>query len=118
VGYNPTDRSLTFSLAFENAVTGERYTTARGSDAFSAAFDLFGGETHVDRINGVWAGAESYNYNQFMDNIRAGMTPESAALATYTGRRAVQLEYGNVESVVIDEQAQRVRVVFTRSNLP
>lgn len=84
--------------------------TPPGHQMFDEAVEAFG--DNVTGIRGGWldmTGLDT-NHNQFHDAIEVGLSPEAAALSTWTGQNAARAGFSRVESVVIGYG--EVNVVF------
>lgn len=86
--------------------------TPRGGAMFNEALAAYG--SNVYTIRGTWLGGGELadNYLSFRAAIAAGLTPEQAALGTFTGKMASRAGFNNVQ--IIENQAGRVVVNFTR----
>lgn len=78
-----------------------RYVYGSGQDMFNSLMKRLEIENiKVNKINGNWlANSDSDNYAQFMAGLEKNLTPEQAALQTWTGKRAIEHGFTKVESV-------------------
>jgi len=85
-----------------------------GSDMFNS-FMLRARRDNVGigTIHGEWhIGTDSVNASKYIDGINAGMTPQQAALSTWTGRMATK--HGYTDVYVPEVRSGVVRPVFTK----
>ena len=87
--------------------------TPQGNEMFTQIVEFFGTE-NIEQIRGEWLDIRgiSDNYDEYQLNIESGLTPEEAALATFTGRQAVRHGFTRVRSIV--ETEGEVSVIFVR----
>ncbi|MCP2320865.1 RHS repeat-associated core domain-containing protein [Nocardia amikacinitolerans] len=69
--------------------------TPSGRDMFQEMVDHFGRE-NITGIDAKWVTEMPTNLDKYNELIRQGMSPEQAALATFTGKRASELGFTNV----------------------
>jgi RHS repeat-associated protein len=98
VGFVDRNGVLGFDV-FANPELRETYGS--GQDMFSGLWARIRQENvEVAGIRGAWMkGTDSVNYAQYRDGIASGLTPQQAAAATWTGQRAAERGYSEVESV-------------------
>lgn len=74
--------------------------TPSGGQMFNEALAVFG--NNVKGIRGTWLGTGSMksNFDSFQAAIRAGATPEQAALGTFTGKMSARNGFANARIVV------------------
>jgi hypothetical protein len=98
-------------LGFNIRAQGDSAIHGSGRDMFnSAMLRLERDNVQVNQIRGYWeSGTDSVNFTQYTNNINS-MSPEQAALNTWTGRLARDHGFGNVVS--IQERFGDIIVVF------
>ncbi|BCX73166.1 hemagglutinin repeat-containing protein [Acinetobacter sp. Tol 5] len=77
------------------------YMNASGVDMFSSAIQRLNQEgIQVNKIRGAWiSGTDSVNTAQYSANLAKGMSPNDAALNTWTGKIAQRHGYTKVEEI-------------------
>jgi hypothetical protein len=90
-----------------------RATHGSGQDMFNSMMKRLSQEgIEVNKINGNWlSGRDSVNYDQYMEGLSQGLTPEQSALNTWTGTRAQEFGYSVVESI---EGTNHISVIFRK----
>jgi hypothetical protein len=85
-------------LSFEVRAQGDVSQLGSGTDMFASMMLRLNREgIQVNGITGTWiSGGDSVNASEFASNLEAGMTPENAALNTWTGRIAGKYGYTSV----------------------
>ncbi|CAI8706834.1 filamentous hemagglutinin [Pseudomonas chlororaphis] len=89
-------------LGFEiRAAQNHPLYDASGTDMFASAMQRLGNEgIQVKQIRGAWeAGTDSVNTAQYMQNLSKGMSKESAALNTWTGKISQKYGYSEVKKI-------------------
>lgn len=89
-------------LGFEiRAAQNHPYYDAPGTDMFASAMQRLSNEgIQVNQIRGAWeAGTASVNTAQYLQNIANGMSKETAALNTWTGKISQKYGYTKVEKI-------------------
>jgi hypothetical protein len=88
-----------------------RATHGSGQDMFNSMMKRLSQEgIEVNKINGNWlSDRDSVNYDQYMDGLSRDLSPEQAALNTWTGERAQEFGYTVVESI---EGTNHISVIF------
>jgi hypothetical protein len=68
----------------------------------------------VKEVLGQWSNTPGLtsNYDAMLSNLKAGMSPEAAAMNTWTGRQAARYGFTNVE--VSGNATSGYRVTFTK----
>ncbi|WP_085698324.1 filamentous hemagglutinin N-terminal domain-containing protein [Pseudomonas sp. B26(2017)] len=100
-------------LAFEiRAAKDHPYFEASGTDMFASAMRRIGSEgVQVNKIRGSWEkDAGSVNTAQYRQNIANGMSPENAALNTWTGK--ISQKYGFTKVEKIEDDGYTTYVTF------
>ncbi len=100
-------------LAFEiRAAKDHPYFEASGTDMFASAMQRIGSEgVQVNKIRGSWeSNAGSVNTAQYRQNIANGMSPENAALNTWTGK--ISQKYGFTKVDKIEDDGYTTYVTF------
>ena len=87
-------------------------TTPRGGQMFNEALQAYG--SNVKGIRGTWIGGGDIasNFDSFKAALNAGLSPEQAALATFTGKMSARAGFTKV--TVIRNDARRVVVEFRK----
>ncbi|MHA6883128.1 hypothetical protein, partial [Ralstonia pseudosolanacearum] len=85
-------------LSFEVRAQGDVSKLGSGTDMFSSMMLRLNREgIDVNAITGTWiSGGDSVNAAEFARNVKMGMTPEDAAMNTWTGRMAARYGYSSV----------------------
>ncbi|WP_369914779.1 DUF6531 domain-containing protein [Xanthomonas sp. NCPPB 3005] len=101
-------------MRFAIRALGDRAQLGSGSDMFdSLMYRLRSDNVTVSSIKGEWhIGTESVNAAQYVSGIARGLTPESAALSTWTGRMASR--YGYTDVFVPQVKLNVIEPVFSK----
>jgi hypothetical protein len=86
--------------------------TPRGSEMFNDALNAFG--PNVRGVRGTWLGGGDIadNFDSFKGLLSSGLSPEQAALGTFTGKMASRAGFSNVR--VVMDTGSKVVVEFSR----
>jgi hypothetical protein len=99
-------------LIEERHIKAKPGVTPRGAEMFKEALDAFG--PNVRGVRGTWLGGGDIadNFDTFKGLLKSGLSPEKAALGTFTGKMASRAGYSNVR--VVMGTGSKVVVEFTR----
>jgi hypothetical protein len=88
-------------------------TSPSGASMFVEALQAFDSGA-VDGIRGTWIGGGSLsdNYDSYRTAVARGLSPEEAALSTFTGKMAFRNGFTRVE--VVSDAAEKLVVEFRR----
>jgi hypothetical protein len=86
---------LTFTIATHFSEFGLR-SSLQGHQLFNRMISYFG-EHNINTIRGRWI--DGTNHEQYLLHLDQGLTPEEAALGTWTGRMAAQYGFSIVRSL-------------------
>lgn len=94
--YDKASKSIEIRARLVDYTSGER-SAILGHEAYKEMMENFS-DQNVQVIKGIWAGSD--NSRAYLDNIRnKNMTPEQAALNTWSGRQAVAHGFNQVRII-------------------
>ena len=101
-------------MKFSVRAEGDRAQFGSGSDMFdSFMLRARNDGVSINSVAGEWhIGTDSVNAAQYLKAVESGLSPQQAALSTWTGRIATR--HGYTDVYVPEIQAGVVRPVFTR----
>lgn len=89
-----------------------------GSNLYQKAMEHFG-PLNIDVIEGLWQSGD--NYEAFLENVARGLSPEEAALHTWSGQQARLFGFSEVRKLdwnKLSKRPEKIVVEFVRPTTP
>jgi hypothetical protein len=106
------DTSGVLRLEVKSGTRSQQYGS--GTEMFDDMMGAMNKNGQVKEVLGQWSNTPGLtsNYDAMLSNLKAGMSPEAAAMNTWTGRQAARYGFTNVE--VSGNATSGYRVTFTK----